>query len=84
MGIPSIDRPGYEADDLIGTLAKGWVESNADKKCVIVTADKDMMQLVNEQVSIWDGKEKYRQGGRKGEVRGLSRPRCRSARPCRR
>jgi DNA polymerase-1 len=44
--IPMIKLPGYEADDIIGTLAK-----KAEKEGLqtfIVTGDKDMMQLVND------------------------------------
>ena len=36
-----------------------WTQTDPDGKCVIVTADKDMMQLVTDRISIWDGKEKY-------------------------
>ncbi len=50
MNIPVLEREGVEADDLIGTLAKraekaGW-------QVVLVTGDKDFMQLVNENISI--------------------------------
>ena len=44
--IPMIKLPGYEADDIMGTLAK-----KAEKEGLqtyIVTGDKDMMQLVND------------------------------------
>ncbi|MBF0185749.1 MAG: DNA polymerase I [Magnetococcales bacterium] len=51
-GIPAVRQDGYEADDLLGSctrlaLQAGW-------QVVIVTADKDLMQLVGEQVSLWD------------------------------
>ncbi|MEE2789537.1 MAG: DNA polymerase I [Myxococcota bacterium] len=58
LGIPSIDMPGFEADDLIGTLATQWTAGHPTGDVVLVTADKDMMQLVNDRVSMWDGKEK--------------------------
>ncbi|MBU4483987.1 DNA polymerase I, partial [bacterium] len=45
-------KPGFEADDVIGTMTKSAVEDGFD--VVIMTGDKDMMQLVNEHVSIWD------------------------------
>ena len=50
MGLPLIEVPGVEADDVIGTLAN----RAADKKmnCVISTGDKDMAQLVNDHVSL--------------------------------
>jgi DNA polymerase-1 len=56
LGIPVLLQPGYEADDLIGTLARRWTATG--RPCLIVTADKDMMQLVDPLTSIWDGKEK--------------------------
>ena len=43
--IPVIELPGYEADDVIGTLAKKGEAEGYD--VVIVTADKDMLQLVS-------------------------------------
>jgi DNA polymerase I len=42
--IPILEAPGYEADDVIGTLARRAVDEGFD--VVIVTSDKDMLQLV--------------------------------------
>ena len=50
MGICWIDKAGYEADDLIGTLAKQGTESGFD--VVIVTGDKDSFQLIRDDVQI--------------------------------
>jgi len=50
MGLPLIVKEGVEADDVIGTLAKQ--ASDAGQKVIISTGDKDMAQLVNEQVSL--------------------------------
>ncbi len=48
--IPILENPGYEADDVIGTLAK---KAAAENRCVyVVSSDKDMMQLVNDHVLI--------------------------------
>ncbi|OGP61466.1 MAG: DNA polymerase I [Deltaproteobacteria bacterium RBG_13_49_15] len=47
-----IEMPGYEADDLIGTLARQAEESGFD--VIMVTGDKDFMQLVSEKSTIWD------------------------------
>jgi len=52
FGIPSIEIPGYEADDIIGTLA-AWA-SGQGAKVVIVSGDKDLLQLVTPQVQMWD------------------------------
>ena len=50
MGLPLIMESGVEADDVIGTLAKQ--AESASRKLVISTGDKDMAQLVSEQVTL--------------------------------
>ncbi|MBI4827443.1 MAG: DNA polymerase I [Nitrospinae bacterium] len=50
--LPALRLAGYEADDLIGTLAHRAVKEGFD--VVIVTSDKDMMQLVGPGVRIFD------------------------------
>ena len=47
-----IGVPGYEADDIIGTLTDHAVKHGLD--VVIVTSDKDMLQLVGEHVLVLD------------------------------
>ena len=48
MRIPVLEFTGFEADDVIGTLSRRGVERQAD--VVIVSSDKDMLQLVNDHV----------------------------------
>jgi DNA polymerase I len=52
MRLPAIEYPGVEADDVIGTLAAQ--ASRAGIETVIVTGDKDMMQLVDERTTLLD------------------------------
>lgn len=52
FNIPIFEVPGYEADDLIGTIAKKASEKGVN--VFIVTADKDMLQLVDEKIKIYD------------------------------
>lgn len=52
MRITLFEMPGYEADDVIGTIAKA--AEAAGFRVVMVTGDKDFMQLVTEKISIWD------------------------------
>ena len=47
MGITVMEKPGSEADDIIGTVAK-----NTDIKTIIFTGDKDSFQLVDEQTEV--------------------------------
>ncbi|MEM7307568.1 MAG: DNA polymerase I [Planctomycetota bacterium] len=51
-GIPLFEVEGYEADDVIGTLAKRGEE--AGHEVLIVTGDKDLMQLVSERVKLYN------------------------------
>ena len=48
--IPILEMPGFEADDVIGTLARKAVD--ASYSVYVVSSDKDMMQLVNDKVCI--------------------------------
>ncbi len=50
--VPVIAYPGYEADDVLGTLA--YKAAEAGLTSVLVTSDKDMMQLVNDRVFLLD------------------------------
>ena len=43
---------GYEADDLIGTLSYQAVEKKPKEEVIILTGDRDLLQLVNSQVMI--------------------------------
>ncbi|MFZ3122673.1 MAG: DNA polymerase I [Thermodesulfovibrionales bacterium] len=52
FNITIFEMPGYEADDLIGTIAKEAAKKRSN--VFIVTADKDMLQLVDENIKIYD------------------------------
>ena len=51
MGIPILMKSGYEADDIIGTVAKQAEKSNYD--VFMVTPDKDFAQLVSENIFMY-------------------------------
>jgi DNA polymerase-1 len=67
MKVPVLECPGFEADDVIGTLARRAEQAGVE--VVIVSSDKDMMQLVTEHVSMlnpakddeWYGPEKVKE-----------------------
>lgn len=50
FGIRQYELDGYEADDIIGTLTKAAEESG--KRVIVVSGDKDMLQLASEHVTI--------------------------------
>jgi DNA polymerase-1 len=54
MRLPILEYPGYEADDVIGTLARLATSDgkNEDLEVFIVTSDKDLLQLVTKDVTI--------------------------------
>ncbi len=60
LGISVIEKPGFEADDLIGTLANRFAAE--DLKVVVVSGDKDLMQLVGQNVSMLDEMKETRIG----------------------
>jgi DNA polymerase-1 len=57
--IAALEMEGYEADDVIGTIAKK-LESEAD--VVIITGDKDILQLVSDRVEVYDTMKEKRFG----------------------
>ena len=50
MNIPIYECQGWEADDVIGTV--GRICSNNDWECVIVTGDRDSLQLIDQNVHV--------------------------------
>ena len=52
FSICRIEQEDFEADDLIATYAREAVKEGA--KVTIVSSDKDLMQLVNDKVELWD------------------------------
>ncbi|HOG39492.1 MAG TPA: DNA polymerase I [Syntrophorhabdaceae bacterium] len=52
MGLPVIEKDGFEADDIIGTLVERLKDK--DNAVYIVTGDKDMTQLVTKNVLVLD------------------------------
>ncbi|MBU9721024.1 MULTISPECIES: 5'-3' exonuclease [Bacillaceae] len=49
LDIPNVGLAGYEADDCIGTLAQHY---KADSEVLILTGDKDILQLIEENIHV--------------------------------
>jgi len=52
LGIPAFKKKHYEADDLIAAISKFLISRNF--RVVIITRDKDLLQLVRKDVTVWD------------------------------
>lgn len=50
MGIKWYETDGYEADDIIGTLSK--MATDDDYETLIVSSDRDLLQLINDKVTV--------------------------------
>lgn len=50
LGYKLVEKEGFEADDILGTLAQSC--TNSGNTCIIATGDKDSLQLVNKNVSV--------------------------------
>jgi DNA polymerase-1 len=48
MNICFVEKPGIEADDLVGSLSKSF-----DVQTIIVSGDRDLFQLVDDNTSVW-------------------------------
>lgn len=58
MGLPYVEQEGFEADDLIASYTKQSLDKGYE--VIIVSGDKDLMQLIRPGVSFYDGmKEKF-------------------------
>ena len=52
IGLPVVEMEGFEADDLIATYTKIALKLN--KKAIVVSSDKDLMQLVDDNTILFD------------------------------
>ena len=53
LNIPVIEREDVEADDVIATLVNDF-KNEKDFEIIIISSDKDLMSLVDENVKLWD------------------------------
>jgi DNA polymerase-1 len=52
LGILTVEQKGFEADDILATLAHRFSEEGTP--CLVVSGDKDLLQVVTDKVSVWD------------------------------
>lgn len=53
LGLPSICQPETEADDLIASFTRAAEAHNPAAEIIIASADKDLLQLVSDRVSVY-------------------------------
>ncbi|MFB3885248.1 MAG: DNA polymerase I [Thermodesulfobacteriota bacterium] len=58
-GIATVEMEGFEADDLIGTVARGMAP---EADVIIITGDKDILQLVSDRIQVYDTMKEKRYG----------------------
>ena len=51
MGIKYLECAGYEADDIIGTISM-WCEKDPEYEALIVSSDKDLLQLISDETIV--------------------------------
>lgn len=66
LDIPQFGLPGFEADDLIGALAKQG-EGKKDLEVIILTGDRDLMQLISKNIKVMMPKKTLSDVGLYGE-----------------
>ncbi len=60
LNIPALDAPGFEADDVIATLARRFAAEGIE--VTVVTGDKDLMQIVGDGIGLLDTMKEKRSG----------------------
>ena len=60
LNIPALEAPGFEADDVIATLARRYADEGIH--VTVVTGDKDLMQIVDDRISLLDTMKDKRSG----------------------
>ena len=57
IGLPVVEMEGFEADDLIATYASQ--AQDMKKKVIIISSDKDLMQLVDDNIILFDPMKQF-------------------------
>jgi len=60
LNIPALEAPGFEADDVIATLARRFAAEGAE--VTVVTGDKDLLQIVDDRIGLLDTMKDQRSG----------------------
>ncbi|MFH0937502.1 MAG: DNA polymerase [Candidatus Daviesbacteria bacterium] len=67
FNIPEFKLPGFEADDLVGALAKQAEKKEKALEIIIMTGDRDIMQLIDKHIKVFMPKKTLQDVGLYGE-----------------
>ena len=73
LNIPEFRLSGFEADDLIGTIAKQAIEKEKNLEVIILTGDRDIMQIIGPRVKVLMPKKTLLDVGLYGEAEFIER-----------
>ena len=73
FNIPQFKLPGFEADDLVGTLARQAAKAEKALEIIIVTGDRDIMQLIDKRIKVFMPKRTLADVGMYGEEEFVAR-----------
>ncbi len=62
LNVPALEAPGFEADDVLATLARRFASEGV--QVTVVTGDKDLMQIVADRIDLLDTMKDKRSGPR--------------------
>ena len=57
--IPILSQPGFEGDDIIGTLTTQLADSDEVEEIIVVSGDLDVLQLVTKKVKVYTTRQKF-------------------------
>ncbi|HBG06680.1 MAG: ribonuclease HI [Geobacteraceae bacterium GWC2_58_44] len=60
LNVPALEAPGFEADDVIATLAREYAAAGIE--VTVVTGDKDLLQIVSDRIALLDTMKGKRSG----------------------
>jgi len=60
LNIPALEAPGFEADDVIATLARRFAADGIE--VTVVTGDKDLLQIIGDRINLLDTMKELQSG----------------------
>jgi DNA polymerase-1 len=71
LGVPQIQRNGYEADDVVASLAIQMTQKYTDLDVLLVGSDKDYFQIVSKNIKLFSLRPKKKSDQNESQILGL-------------